>query len=85
MTTNHREKLDDALIRPGRCDVDMKFTDATETQGERLFAKFFPDHESLGKDFGRACGGGGYSMAHLQGVLIKHKDNPGLALTSVQK
>ncbi len=85
MTTNYRDKLDEALIRPGRCDVEVKFNNATETQGERLFAKFFPESSELGKDFGVACGGGEYSMAHLQGVLIKHKDNPKLALTSVQK
>jgi len=85
MTTNYREKLDEALIRPGRCDVEMEFTNATETQGERLFAKFFPGSDDLGKDFGTVCAGGEYSMAHLQGVLIKHKDNPELALTSVKK
>ena len=85
MTTNHPEKLDTALIRPGRCDVEMEFTNATESQGERLFTKFFPNTEGLSKDFGRACAGGDYSMAHLQGVLIKNKNTPELALTSIQK
>lgn len=30
MTTNHREKLDDALLRPGRADVQVKLDYASE-------------------------------------------------------
>lgn len=29
MTTNHREKLDPALLRPGRCDVHVELCNAT--------------------------------------------------------
>ena len=29
MTTNHREKLDPALLRPGRADVHIEFTNAS--------------------------------------------------------
>lgn len=36
MTTNNRDKLDDALIRAGRVDVDEEFTDLDEEQAERL-------------------------------------------------
>ncbi|KAF9130152.1 hypothetical protein BGW39_003389 [Mortierella sp. 14UC] len=42
MTTNHLERLDEALIRPGRVDVRAKFGKATRSQAEELFIKFFP-------------------------------------------
>ncbi|KAF9911271.1 hypothetical protein EC991_004169 [Linnemannia zychae] len=42
MTTNHLERLDEALIRPGRVDVRAKFGKATQSQAEELFIKFFP-------------------------------------------
>jgi chaperone BCS1 len=43
MTTNHREKLDPALLRPGRCDVHVELNHASEHQMKGLFKKFFPD------------------------------------------
>ena len=43
MTTNHREKLDPALLRPGRADVHVQLNYASESQMKGLFKKFFPD------------------------------------------
>lgn len=40
MTTNHPEKLDPALIRPGRVDQIMEFSAATDEQLTRLYKKF---------------------------------------------
>jgi hypothetical protein len=37
MTTNRRETLDDALLRPGRVDVDMEFTLLDEEQAAKLY------------------------------------------------
>ncbi|EJU03604.1 P-loop containing nucleoside triphosphate hydrolase protein [Dacryopinax primogenitus] len=41
-TTNHIERLDPALSRPGRMDVWVDFKNATSWQAERLFKNFFP-------------------------------------------
>ncbi|KAI9335892.1 hypothetical protein BDR26DRAFT_936224 [Obelidium mucronatum] len=41
MTTNHIEKLDAALIRPGRVDVKVLFDKATRSQVHDLFIQFF--------------------------------------------
>jgi mitochondrial chaperone BCS1 len=40
LTTNHIEKLDPALIRPGRVDFKLEFKWATKEQKEEYFKKF---------------------------------------------
>lgn len=41
-TTNHIERLDPALSRPGRMDVWINFKNATRWQAEGIFKRFFP-------------------------------------------
>lgn len=41
-TTNHLERLDPALSRPGRMDVWIEFKNANRWQTEQLFNNFFP-------------------------------------------
>ncbi|EJU03830.1 P-loop containing nucleoside triphosphate hydrolase protein, partial [Dacryopinax primogenitus] len=41
-TTNVREALDPALIRPGRMDVVLEFRNASREQAEELFKCFYP-------------------------------------------
>ncbi|KAK7046024.1 hypothetical protein VNI00_007019 [Paramarasmius palmivorus] len=41
-TTNHLERLDPALSRPGRMDVWVEFKNASKWQAEALFRNFFP-------------------------------------------
>ena len=41
MTTNHRNKLDPALIRSGRIDYEIEFRPVTSAQVERLFQRFY--------------------------------------------
>ena len=41
MTTNFPENLDDALIRPGRIDMKVQFTNATRTQIYELFTRMY--------------------------------------------
>lgn len=43
MTTNHPEKLDPALLRPGRADVKVMLNNASVIQIERMYEKFFPE------------------------------------------
>ena len=45
MTTNHPEKLDEALIRDGRVDHQVAFTNATRSQIAQLFERMYTnDH-----------------------------------------
>ncbi|KAL8724698.1 MAG: hypothetical protein Q9166_007809 [cf. Caloplaca sp. 2 TL-2023] len=41
MTTNFPEKLDEALIRPGRIDMKIAFTKATRSQMTELFVRMY--------------------------------------------
>jgi chaperone BCS1 len=41
MTTNRPEKLDEALIRPGRVDHQVAFGNATQTQIKQLFERMY--------------------------------------------
>ena len=47
-TTNHLERLDPVLSRPGRMDVWVEFKDASKWQAEALFRNFFPSAEEDG-------------------------------------
>lgn len=41
MTTNKPEELDEALIRPGRVDLQVGFTNATREQSKELFVRMY--------------------------------------------
>ncbi|KIJ50430.1 hypothetical protein M422DRAFT_777141 [Sphaerobolus stellatus SS14] len=46
-TTNHLERLDPALSRPGRMDVWIEFKNASKWQCEQLFKNFFPSSDDV--------------------------------------
>jgi len=75
LTTNHKERLDPALIRAGRVDVHLSFGPASADQMERLYANFYPQASAaLGAEFARgltaALGERTVSMAALQQHFI---------------
>lgn len=72
MTTNHKERLDPALIRPGRCDLQVELKEASSTQIETLFTRFFPSQESLAKAMAKKVPEYKVSMAKLQGHYLKY-------------
>ena len=45
-TTNHVERLDPALSRPGRMDLWINFTNARKWQAEDIFKCFYPSQPS---------------------------------------
>jgi len=46
MTTNKPESLDEALIRPGRVDLQVGFTNATRAQAAELFERMYEADKS---------------------------------------
>lgn len=78
MTTNHIERLDPALIRPGRVDVKELLGDATSYQARTLFSRFYEgslpkeELEDLERKIGEMASGSQISMATLQGHFIRN-------------
>lgn len=50
MTTNHLEKLDPALIRPGRVDLNVLVDDASPTQAKTLFTRFYAESDEASRE-----------------------------------
>jgi chaperone BCS1 len=81
MTTNHPERLDPALIRPGRIDRRFAFDLAGESERARLFLAFYPGETARAARF--AASARPASAAALQGHFLLHRDDPAGALAAV--
>lgn len=76
MTTNHKEKLDPALLRPGRADVHVKLDYASEKQMLGLFKRFFPEAtDDDARKFSNQLPVHKLSMAKLQGHFLKYRQD----------
>lgn len=82
MTTNHIDRLDDALIRPGRVDMTLHLGHATEWQMARLWDRFYADKDPDGvartrflQKSKRLDLVGNVSTAALQGLFLYNKDD----------
>ena len=85
MTTNHREKLDPALMRPGRADVHVELNYASEKQMKGLFKKFFPEStDEQQQEFANALPEFKINMAKLQGHFLKFRDSPEQAISNAK-
>ena len=86
MTTNYIERLDKALIRPGRVDVKQLIDYATQYQLEQMFARFYPDHNiqkarlfaAKVSEYNRP-----FSIAEIQGYFMLYKHNGDDALNNI--
>ena len=76
MTTNHKEKLDPALIRPGRADVHTELGLVSAATARRLFERFFPEEFDLASAFEQRLGGQTFSPAQIQGWLLSNSSDP---------
>ncbi|PRP81942.1 mitochondrial chaperone BCS1 [Planoprotostelium fungivorum] len=84
MTTNKINRLDAALIRPGRIDVRYFFGLATSHQIASLFRRFYPEiSDEAVEDFTSKVPERRVSMADLQGFLLENKKHPIRSLEGV--
>ena len=100
LTTNHVERLDAALVRPGRVDMTVQLGNATAYQVEQLWTRFYEDVDPDGSykrrfmerliDLGVVSKGGPdaasvMSPAAVQGLFLYHKDDPEGAIAAVEQ
>ena len=82
MTTNKPEVLDEALIRPGRCDVKKQFNYCDHNQIKGLYYMFFDrdvpkeqiEQINQLKQYI-------YSPAHISSVFMRYRNSPDNALS----
>lgn len=85
VTTNHPEKLDPALVRPGRIDLKLEVGHPDADQIYRLFQRFYPSasHADALHFVEAVKTPERSSMAALQGLLTKYSHSPNLAIQNV--
>lgn len=91
MTTNHVDKLDRALIRPGRVDLAECIDDASPAQAKILFTRFYGGEDASEEEVGKLASalqkileeekesGRSVSMAALQGLFIRNSATDAVA------
>lgn len=77
MTTNYADRLDSALIRPGRIDRVIEFKHATNEQIKEMFCRFIPSQSNKADKFieilNNLCLD--VSIAEIQHFLFTHRND----------
>ena len=86
LTTNHPERLDPALVRPGRVDRSFRLGHTTPDQARRLFSWFYtggeddPDVHALAREFAARIPPGRVCVAAIQEHLLRYRSDPSAAV-----
>ncbi|KAH8585743.1 mitochondrial chaperone BCS1 [Bisporella sp. PMI_857] len=94
LTTNHIDRLDEALIRPGRVDMTVRIGQATSHQAAGMWDRFYGDIDTDGRgrerflkrleDLGLFGNDLYTSTAAIQGLFLFNKDNMDGAITMAE-
>lgn len=71
LTTNHLDRLDRALIRPGRVDQVIELGNATREQLRTIFLRFFPEAMQLADELKEQYPDRSLSPARIQQALLE--------------
>jgi hypothetical protein len=86
LTTNHPERLDPALVRPGRVDRALHLGNTSPDQARRLFTWFYAGREhdpaiaELAEAFATKVPDGRICMAAIQEHLLRYRHDPEAAV-----
>lgn len=84
LTTNHVERLDPALIRPGRIDVRQYIGLADAEQARRIFLRFFPDAREQAEGAAQVAAAVPVAPALLQNLLLQQRSDACSALSALR-
>jgi hypothetical protein len=89
ITTNYKNLLDTALLRPGRIDRQLRFDTATREQIHDMFIKFMGELYTAEKfkEFysGFAALGISTTISLIQEYLFQYIDNPDAAISNLEQ
>ncbi len=86
MTTNYKECISPALIRPGRADLHICVGNAAKEQARAMYERFYPTQDAtLAHQFATniASLSREVSMAELQNLLLSYQGKPLLTIDKV--
>lgn len=91
MTTNHPDRLDPAVLRPGRVDVKVSFKSPSREVATKYFLTFYPEATEAAQSFGKYVGSRfaerKISMAQMQHYFLvchRQESTPEQAADSIK-
>lgn len=85
LTTNHKERLDPALIRPGRIDVPIEIGRSGPHEVAALFLRFHPEAQAHAERIRQAWQGQWIAPATVQQVLLAETQPEAAAMRLIER